>query len=246
MKTSIFFAAAISIIMGTATVMASNYMADPIECNQSDIVIEPRVVNSFDRVKLSNAMTVNIVCADVQTLEIKADESLIDDIKTEVVNGELSIYLDGRHTFRGKKRKIEVNITVPTLYSVDASGACDVDVTGFAAEDFYIKASGASDIDLYGIIAKGEIKMDVSGASKVRADGIADKITIRAAGASDVSAKNINANIADVHASGASDIEVTAFQEIHANCNGASDIDYYGHPSAVDISSSGASDITRH
>ena len=246
MKTSIFFAAAVSIIMGTATVTACNDLTDPIECKSYNVVIENRDVNAFDRVKLSCALTVNIVCADVQTLEIKADESLIDDVKTEVIDGELNVYLDGKRSLWSKKRKIEVNITVPTLNSVDVSGACEVDVAGFTAEDFYVRATGASDIDIYNITAKGEFKMDISGASNVRADGSTDKITIHASGASDVSAKKVNANIADVHASGASDIDVTAFKEIYASGNGASDIDFYGNPKTVDISSSGASDIKGH
>ncbi len=246
MKTSIFFAAAISIMMGTATVMACNDLTDPIECNSSSIVIENREVSSFDRVKLSSALTVNIVCADVQTLEIKADESLIGDVKTEVNNGVLSVYLEGKHVLWSKKRKIEVNITVPSLNSMDVSGACNVDVKGFAAEDFHLIASGASDIDLNGITAKGEMKLEVSGASNVRVSGVADKIVIRASGASDVSAMKVNANIADVRASGASDIDVTAFHEIYASGNGASDIDYYGNPKTVDLNSSGASDITGH
>ena len=246
MKTSFLFAAALTLFLSTATVTACNDLTDPIECSSSNTIIETREVSEFDRVRVSNALTVNIVCADVQSVEVKADESLIRDVKTEVVNGELKVYLEGKHMFIGKKRKIEVNITVPTLHSLDVGGASDVDATGFTCDNFYVNASGASDIDLYNITVKGEIKLDVSGASNVNADGVADKVTIRASGASDVSAKRITANIADVHASGSSDVNVTAYAEIYATSSGASDIDYYGHPKTVDINTSGASDVTAH
>ncbi|MBR2199718.1 MAG: DUF2807 domain-containing protein [Bacteroidales bacterium] len=242
MKVSILLAAAVSIVMGLATLTSCGNYDDYNECHYA----ESRTVSDFDRVKISNAMTVNIVCAETQSVEIRADESLIDNVKTKVVDGELRVFLDGKHLVINKKRKIEVNITVPTLNSLEASGACAVDVDGFSNEDFSVNASGASDVDLYNLVAKGNIRLDVSGASNVKADGSADKVVIHASGASKVSAKYLITNIADVHASGASDVSIAVNDEIYAHSSGASDIDYYGRPAVVDVSESGAGDVTRH
>ena len=178
---------------------------------------------------------------------MKASDMVVVDLQTgEVVDGELRVFLDGKHLVINKKRKIEVNITVPTLNSLEASGACAVDVDGFSNEDFSVIASGASDVDLYNLVAKGNIRLDVSGASNVKADGSADKVVIHASGASKVSAKYLITNIADVHASGASDVSIAVNDEIYAHSSGASDIDYYGRPAVVDVSESGAGDVTRH
>ena len=182
MKVSILLAAAVSIVMGLATLTSCGNYDDYNECHYA----ESRTVSDFDRVKISNAMTVNIVCAETQSVEIRADESLIDNVKTKVVDGELRVFLDGKHLVINKKRKIEVNITVPTLNSLEASGACAVDVDGFSNEDFSVNASGASDVS------------------------------------------------------------IAVNDEIYAHSSGASDIDYYGRPAVVNVSESGAGDVTRH
>lgn len=242
MKKSLIIAAALSIFMGAATLASCSRYDDYDECHYP----ESRTVGEFDRVKISNAMTVNILCSDVQSVEVRADDGLIDHVKTKVVGGELRVYLDGKRLVIDKKHKIEVNITVPTLNSLDASGACDVDVSGFSCDNFSVYASGASDVDIYNFVAKGEVKMDVSGASQLKAGGSAEKVVIHASGASDVSARHLTANIADVHASGASDVSIAVNDEIYAHSSGASEIDYYGRPSVVDVSKSGAGDVTRH
>ena len=109
-----------------------------------------------------------------------------------------------------------------------------------------MKASGASDIVINDFIVKEISSFEATGASHVKVNGKGEKIIIHASGASNVTSKNFAASVADVFASGASDVDVTAYDEIIVDCSGASDVDYYGNPKAVDISSSGASDVTRH
>lgn len=248
MKASIFFAAALSICLGTTVVIANNSNTDTIEYNLSNYVTETRDVSQFDRVKVSNSISVNIVCDAVQSVEVKADETIIADVRTEVHNGELNIYLNGKHRFFGssKKSKIEVFIAVPTLTAVDLNGASEMIVGEFSSNDFTASVSGASNLDIRKLTAKGIVDIDASGASDVDINGMAQEVLIRASGASDVSTRGLSASIAKVHASGASDVDVTAQDEIIVECSGASDVDYYGRPKAVDINTSGASDVNGH
>ncbi len=255
MKTSIILAFAATIFFGTTTVSAccvncnmtedDSYICDKANVNATDV----REVEPFSRVKLSNAITVNIVQGDEQSVVINADESIINKVKTEVNGNLLSVYIDEdwfKRNFRSKSHKVVVDITVPELTALDVSGACNVDVKGFRNENFTMKASGASNVVIDDFIVKEISSFEASGASNVKIFGKGEKVIIRASGASDVISKNFAANIAVVHASGASDVNVTAYDEIRVDCSGASDVDYYGGPKAVDISSSGASDVTRH
>ena len=255
MKTSVILAFAATLFFGTTTVSAccvncnmtedDCYISDKAYVNSTDV----REVEPFSRVKLSNAISVNIVQGDEQSVVINADESIINKVKTEVNGSLLSVYIDEdwlKRNFRSKSHKVVVDITVPELTALDVSGACNVDVKGFRNENFTMKASGASNVVIDDFIVKEISSFEASGASNVKIFGKGEKVIIRASGASDVISKNFAANIADVHASGASDVNVTAYDEIRVDCSGASDVDYYGGPKAVDISSSGASDVTRH
>ena len=212
-------------------------------------VSEQRDVAPFNRVKVSNALNVNIVQGEEQSVVVKADDSVIDKVRTDVNDGVLRIYIDDEwynRMFRNKNRKVIVDIVVPELTALEASGASSVKVSELRNENFTVKASGASDIILSDIIVKETTSFEVSGASHVKADGKGEKVIIRASGASDVASRSFATNIADIHASGASDVDVTAYDEIRVECNGASDVDYYGHPKVVDVNTSGASDVNSH
>jgi hypothetical protein len=212
-------------------------------------VSEHRDVAPFSRVKVSHALTVNIVQGEDQSVIVKADDSVIDKIMTEVHDGVLRVYVDDnwfKKTFKNKYHKVIVDVVVPELTALDASGASDVKASGFKNENFTVKASGASNVIIDNIVVSGVTSFDASGASHVKANGESEKVIIRSSGASDVSSRYFEASIADVSASGASDVDVTANDEIRVDCSGASDVDYYGHPKIVDVKTSGASDVSRH
>ena len=218
-------------------------------CDSYIGVTDHRDVATFNRVKLSNALIVNIVQGDEQSVIVKADDSVIDKVKTEVNDGVLRVYIDDEwynKLFRNKNRKVLVDIVVPKLTALDASGACSVKVSELRNENFTVKASGASDVIFDDIIVKGTTSFEVSGASNVKVGGKGEKVIVKASGASDVALRNFATNIADVHASGASDVDVTAYDEIRVDCSGASDVDYYGRPKVVDVNTSGASDVNSH
>lgn len=212
-------------------------------------VTDERDVAPFSRLKVSHALTVNVVYGEEQSVVVKADDSIVDKIMTEVHDGVLRVYVEDswfKKLFKNKYHKVIVDVVVPELTAVDASGASDVKASGFKNENFTVKASGASNVVLDNIVVSGVTSFDASGASHLKANGECEKIIIRASGASDVSSRYFEASIADVSASGASDVDVTAHEEIRVDCSGASDVDYYGHPKIVDVNTSGASDVNRH
>ena len=257
MKTTFILALAASFVLST-TASACCVHCDWDDDDDDDCKIcgksynnttETRDLAPFSRVRLSHAVNVNIVQGDEQTVVVMADDSIIDKVNTEVSDGVLRVYIDEdwfRRVFNKKTYKVTVDIVVPELTAIDASGATNVSVIGFRNENFTVKATGASDIRMSDIIVNGITSCEASGASKVKIAGKGEKVIIRASGASNVVSKDFATNVADVHASGASDVKVTAYDEITVDCSGASDVDYYGHPKAVDVNTSGASDVKSH
>lgn len=253
MKTTFILALAASFVLSTTASACCIHCDVDDDCNicgkSYTNTTETRVLDPFNRVRLSNALNVNIVQGDEQSVVVKADDSVIDKVKTEVKDGLLRVYIDEewfRRVFNNKTNKVTVDIVVPELTALDAGGACNVNVSGFRNENFTVKASGASDINLSEFIVEGITSCEVSGASHLKLSGKGEKVIIHASGASNVVSKNFATNVADVHASGASDVDVTAYDEIRVDCSGASDVDYYEHPKAVDVSTSGASDVKSH
>ncbi|MCR5455691.1 MAG: DUF2807 domain-containing protein, partial [Bacteroidales bacterium] len=96
MKTFVFIAMMAIMSFCTTTVTGCvkcdrlcDYCDEPTER-----ITETRNLSTFNEVKVSNCLNVNIVQSDQQSVEVNADESIIDKVKTEVNNGVLSVYVD--------------------------------------------------------------------------------------------------------------------------------------------------------
>ena len=101
--------------------------------------------------------------------------------------------------------------------------------------------SGASDFK--GAVKVNSLKLDLSGASDATISGVATSVTIESTGASDVKGYNLETEVCNARASGASDINITVNKELSASASGASDISYKGTGVIKDQHSSGASSI---
>jgi hypothetical protein len=154
-------------------------------------------------------------------------------------------------------------VSVKDLEAITGSGATNIHlVNKIQSPKLKIKLSGASDLkgDIDGgVIAinltgasecKGQfvaksISIDGSGASNAELSGTADDLSVEVSGASNAKLYNLNVKGAIVHASGASNANVTVSQLLKAEASGASNINYKGDPNVRENNSSGASNI-RH
>lgn len=123
--------------------------------------------------------------------------------------------------------------------SVDLSGASSAVVLVNAAE-LDLEASGASTVEAKGSFTS--VDCDMSGASNARLAGSTNKVNLDASGASHINALGLNADFAEVEASGSSHIKMAVNQSLDAEAVGASSIRYKGAP-VTRIKSAGASII---
>jgi hypothetical protein len=183
--------------------------------------LEKRDVPVFSSIEVSGAYEVEIVAQKSQSLEVEGDDNLLPLIKTEVNDGVLHIYNEkGFNT----KNKLRVRITVQNMEGINTSGASDINVSGVKTDDVDIDASGASNIKIAGE-TKG-FRVDMSGAGEL-------------------DAKELHAQSAVVHISGAAQADVYATEALAAKVSGAGTLNYYGNPKNVEEDSSGAGSISK-
>ncbi|HEV8591128.1 MAG TPA: head GIN domain-containing protein [Pyrinomonadaceae bacterium] len=181
---------------------------------------ETRNESGFKSVDVGGVFQVEITAQKDYSVEVSADDNLLQYIKTEVDGDTLRISSEKRIN---SQTPIIVRISAPNIEHVDASGASKVTVSGLKNSKFGLDTSGASKVDLSGETAN--LTIDVSGASKIDAE-------------------NLIAARANVGASGASKVTLNATEDLIANASGASKISYGGNPKHVDPKSSGASSIS--
>jgi len=127
---------------------------------------------------------------------------------------------------------------------LDASGASDVNIVGtIKGDDVLVKLSGASDIK--GDIQYNNARFVLTGASDSKLTGKVGRIKIQASGASDFKCYDLIAEIAEINASGASDVKINVLQEISVHASGASSVNYKGSPQLKSAKVEGASSFSK-
>lgn len=182
---------------------------------------ETRDVSEFKRIKAGGAMNIEVSAQKDFSVTVEADDNLLPYIKTDVSGDALNIYSEGRIS---PKSGIKIRISMPEINSAEISGASTATISNVQADS---------------------IKLEASGASKIKIDGNAGRLQSDASGASGINAENLKVENADVEASGASNTTVSATGELKAEASGASTIYYTGEPSSVKQNSSGASSVKK-
>jgi hypothetical protein len=182
---------------------------------------ETRELGPFSRISLNGEADVNVQVGAEQSVSLRADDNLIGDVQTRVQGGTLDISQPDNVDL-DPDIGINVKIAIPSLESIELSGAGDVRVTGVSGSTF---------------------RTVVSGAGNVTATGKVDRVEVEVTGAGDVVLSELVAGDANVEISGAGDVHVYASDSLSASVSGAGDIVYSGDPQQVEKDVSGVGEI---
>ncbi len=184
-----------------------------------NVQTEKREVSNFKAVEVGGVFKVEITAQNDFDVQIEADDNLLQYIKTEIDGETLEISTSKRIS---TKNPIIVKIGAPNIENLEVSGASRV---------------------VLGNLNNDSLKIDLSGASKVDAEGTTENLTVELSGASRLNAENLQAENVSVDASGASKADVFASDKLKADLSGASKVAYSGSPKDLIKKTSGASKI---
>jgi hypothetical protein len=186
-----------------------------------NVKTESRSAAGFKEIKAENAVELEITVQKDFSLTIEADDNLLDQVKTEVSGGTLTISTKDSIT---AKNKIKIKLSLPELTGLDISGASTANV-------FAVKTDS--------------LKLNASGASKIKVDGEVKSLEAIASGASGIDAENLKTENAKANSSGASQITVSPTGDLDAEASGASLVTYTIEPKSIKQNASGASTIRK-
>jgi hypothetical protein len=212
---------------------------------------------NFTEVEIDSAFEFEIEQSSSYSINVTADDNVMDYVQVSKDGQTLKIGLrTGLHIGsitlriglgifpRVESATLRASVTMPQLRELTASGASHGTVSGFSStEDLDIKISGASRVT--GNITAGNVQFGISGMSTVQLGGSANDIDANVSGASHLGLDDFVVSNADVNFSGASSGTVNLNGRLDANLSGASTLWYIGEPTMGDISTSGASTISK-
>ena len=177
-----------------------------------------RQVAAFDEVEVSGTLDADITPGPVH-VEVSGDDNLVPLVETEVHGHTLVL----RQTKRmNPQLALRVAIQAPAIRRVEVSGAGTAALHQAAGDD---------------------LRLDLSGAGNLVADGAVHHVAIDVSGAGTITAKALTAERVDASISGAGTANVFASQSLSAHVSGAGTIHYGGHPAQVTKDISGAGSI---
>lgn len=185
------------------------------------LVTEKRVATDFHGVEAGGAIELTVTAQQDYSVEVEADDNIIGHVITEVRGGILHIETDVNSI---NNATIHVTISLPQLDYLDISGAARAMASKIKAD---------------------KLTLEVSGASKLTAEGTSKQLHGDISGASTLSAENLTAERVEIETSGASRSHVNATESLTADASGASTIYYSGEPKNREVGTSGASSIKR-
>jgi hypothetical protein len=182
-------------------------------------VTQVRTLPSFTAVDLAGAAHVTVRAGQEQVVEVRADDNLVERIRTEVVSGSFLIATPG--TFRAVS-PMTVDVAVPELEAVTLSGSGAIRIDGVDAPQFHVQLRGAGALAVAGKVERLEATLAGTGDAQLQ----------------DLVARDVVATV-----SGTGRLEVHATRSLDASVPGTGAIFYTGNPSDVKESVTGTGTI---
>ncbi|MEP6902814.1 MAG: head GIN domain-containing protein [Actinomycetota bacterium] len=180
---------------------------------------EKRNLAYFKAIEVSGAIEVEVIAQKDFSVEVEADDNLLQYIKTEINGNTLEIKTEKRFS---SKNPIRVRISAPNIENLQGSGASKISLAN---------------------LKNDSLRVDSSGASKIKVDGETKNLEVELSGASRFEAENLKTENATVDGSGASHASVFVSGDLKVDLSGASNVTYSGNPKNLEKSTSGASSI---
>ena len=182
---------------------------------------EKRGIADFNAIEVGGVFEVEVVAQKDFSVEIAADDNLLQYIKTEVNGDTLEISTTKSIS---PNNPIRVRISAPDIENLEVSGVSKVLLTN---------------------LQNDSLKVDASGASKIKVEGETRNFEVELSGASHLDAENLKAENVNVDASGASNAAVNVSGDLKTDLSGASKVTYTGNPRNLEKSTSGASSVNK-
>jgi len=184
-----------------------------MSCSKDDITgsgsltSQMRDVDYFTKVKSEGVFEVNIMQGTTQSVEVIADNNVINKVNTRVVNGELRLSLDDGNY---QDINLEINITALRLNGIENSGA--------------------GNIYAYNIDEEGGFSIDNYGSADILIEGSATSFGIENEGSGSIMAFDFLVNDSNVEIDGSGNVEVNCSDNLNIEIDGSGSVYYKGNP----------------
>lgn len=201
---------------------------------------EKRELEDFSEVEIDIDADVIIHIGNQSSIDISAQENLLDIIRTDVSSGMLII---DANSCISSNYPVNIDISTPSLSYIKLNGSADITVMDeLHNDDLEIKINGSGNITAD--VFANDFRVQINGSGNVMVSGAANDADININGSGDVRAAMLQAYQADIKINGSGNTIINVLNDLKVTVKGSGDVKYSGTPS-VKTSISGSGSVTK-
>jgi hypothetical protein len=214
---------------------------------------EERDISKFDRVVVAGQADVEFVQEDDRSLNVEAEDNLIDKVVTKVENGALVVETKSGALLE-PTLPIAVRVSGPDLGQISMQGSgefsCEtlassrlgvhvggsgsVHVDALASDEIVVDVTGSGELSIDDLDGD-ELSIDIAGSGQVGIAGDADSQTIHVGGSGSYFGAQLESDDVVVDIDGSGDVEVFAQRTLNVSIDGSGSVRFKGDASVFSL-----------
>lgn len=201
-------------------ISSSNSSLEVIE-GSGKLATKPLTPQAFTELLLEGSMDIDVQCGETASIEITADDNIVDLIEVSYSGNQLTIGLKPNTSFNTNS-PIIAKITNPNLQAVTCKGSGDISIENLNEPKLAVRIMGSGDVHLSG--KAHSASFDIMGSGDILASAL--------------KTEHVTASVM-----GSGDIELIAIESLTAQVMGSGDIDVINTPNTVSTTCMGSGSI---
>jgi len=209
---------------------------------EGEKLTEERTVNVFNEIRSEINATVYIKQSDTTSVKIVAQQNILDNIKTKIVNNEIEIS-QKRCATNYDSIEIYISTNNITRITMDGSGEIFVD-NKFEAKDLDLIINGSGNINFNNLFVSKQLITQINGSGNVNLSGqdSTELHTIDITGSGNVKAFDLLTKRTKTQISGSGNLYAWAIEKLDINIMGSGNVYYKGNPD-INIDNTGSGTV---
>ncbi|MEX8547496.1 MAG: head GIN domain-containing protein [Mucilaginibacter sp.] len=218
-----------------------------IPVKHSSIETQDRKLSGFHALASSGSFDVVLSQGNTESVRVKADADVINEVVTEVKNGTLMIHAKNNHNWGmgnfWNNKTVTIYVTAKDLNSIGVSGSGDLKIeNAFNTNTLALRLSGSGDFS--GKVNVKTLEAAISGSGDFKIAGRADDSNVAISGSGNFEAGDLITKTTVIRIAGSGDAHIYASEKLDASVSGSGDVRYSGHPKSVSKVVHGSGDVS--
>ena len=191
-----------------------------------NVVTDTRTISDdFTKVSASEGLMVYVTQADEFSIEVEADDNIIDLISTDIKNGKLRIHAEENIGSATKN----IYVSLPKITELHASSGSHLETKNIVnSNELTIDGSSGAILDIE-LIAQ-ELEIDASSGANLDIDGKADNANVEVSSGGNINAKDLEARTCTAEANSGGNVKIQVSKSLMADASSGGNISYSGDP----------------